>query len=435
MKNILRENVLAGTGVRPSPPATMPGARPERPRTTATPGSAAAPTTSPPASGWATPTAPSPMATDYNGGPVDGGTYPAIIWGQIMGCDRVDLQPAQGRGSETRSDSGDSTTTDSSSSSTPYPSELLELLFLVLRRRWRRRRRHRGRQAVRPQLPAPPRRVVAATGGTDGRRHWRHRPLGTLLSRSRALLRTRVVHEIGVSERRTPAGAALPAAPPGDALSSGLLRPRPATAARHEVGFRWRSSARRRLGRLGDADPRPGHHVDGGPLARPARRARTAAWNRSAPFSERSIPSASASLPGPEQRASIRSWPRRSRIRSMPSVGSSARISTADAVPSGSVTAVQQAVDPVGEVDVRVPRRSEEDLVAGGPPDVGVTGRIAGAHRPRSRRSRQPSGRLPAGSRSGRARPRAPSDRRTRRFTGAGRESLARPHELFRDTG
>ena len=33
---------------------------------------------------------------------------------------------------------------------------------------------------------------------------------------------------------------------------------------------------------------------------------------------------------------------------------------------------VQQAVDPVGEVDVGVARRAEEDLVAGGPADVGV---------------------------------------------------------------
>ena len=59
MKNILRENVLAGTGVLAQSAGSKPGARRGRPRTTATPGSAAAPITSPPVSGWATQTAPS----------------------------------------------------------------------------------------------------------------------------------------------------------------------------------------------------------------------------------------------------------------------------------------------------------------------------------------------------------------------------------------
>ena len=55
------------------------------------------------------------------------------------------------------------------------------------------------------------------------------------------------------------------------------------------------------------------------------------------------MPSAWVSLPGPEHRSSTRSRPRRSRISSMPSTGSSARISTAAPTPSGSQTALSSA--------------------------------------------------------------------------------------------
>ena len=49
-------------------------------------------------------------------------------------------------------------------------------------------------------------------------------------------------------------------------------------------------------------------------------------------------PSAWQSLPGPEQSARGSSSPRRRRIASSPAVGSSARISTALALPSASQT-------------------------------------------------------------------------------------------------
>ena len=58
-------------------------------------------------------------------------------------------------------------------------------------------------------------------------------------------------------------------------------------------------------------------------------------------FSVSSIPSAWVSLPGPL--VSPRAPPRRARISSTPSSGSSARISTAAPTPSGSQTAFSSA--------------------------------------------------------------------------------------------
>ena len=60
-------------------------------------------------------------------------------------------------------------------------------------------------------------------------------------------------------------------------------------------------------------------------------------------FSVSSTPSACVSLPGPEHRSSSRSRPRRARISSTPSSGSSARISTAAPTPSASQTALSSA--------------------------------------------------------------------------------------------
>ena len=60
------------------------GARPARPRTTATPGSAAPTRTSPPASGSATPTRRRRWRPSTAARPVDGGTFPALIWARVI---------------------------------------------------------------------------------------------------------------------------------------------------------------------------------------------------------------------------------------------------------------------------------------------------------------------------------------------------------------
>ena len=71
--------------------------------------------------------------------------------------------------------------------------------------------------------------------------------------------------------------------------------------------------------------------------------ARIGPRTRSVALSSRSIPSACVSFPGPEQSCSSACTPRRSRMAAMPATGSSARISTAAPVPSGSHTALTSA--------------------------------------------------------------------------------------------
>ncbi|HET9120913.1 MAG TPA: transglycosylase domain-containing protein [Solirubrobacterales bacterium] len=63
-----------------------------------------------------------PMTTDYNGGPVDGGTFPAYIWGQIMSAVESIYSQHKAEAND-KGDSGDSSSsTSSSSSSYSYPS-------------------------------------------------------------------------------------------------------------------------------------------------------------------------------------------------------------------------------------------------------------------------------------------------------------------------
>ena len=50
-----------------------------------------------------------PMETEYGGEPVDGGTFPAIIWSQVMQACEAICDPARGRGeAEEDDDDGDS---------------------------------------------------------------------------------------------------------------------------------------------------------------------------------------------------------------------------------------------------------------------------------------------------------------------------------------
>jgi penicillin-binding protein 1A len=64
-----------------------------------------------------------PMTTEYGGAPVDGGTYPAIIWGRIMAA--IESIYSQHKAEEAhKGDSGSDSTTSSSSSVSPtYPSD------------------------------------------------------------------------------------------------------------------------------------------------------------------------------------------------------------------------------------------------------------------------------------------------------------------------
>ena len=137
-----------------------------------------------------------------------------------------------------------------------------------------------------------------------------------------------------------------------------------------------------------------------------------------APFRSRPTPSASVSLPGPEQSSSGRAPA--ALAHQLDALG---RLERADQDGGGAALGlgdrVQQAVDPVGEVDVGAPGRAEQGLGAGVRAAEGVAGRVrlvvglglddppAAVARPR------------ACSRSGRARPRARSGRRSPAGRGA----------------
>src|SRR4051812_24254750 len=57
-----------------------------------------------------------PMTTEYNGGPVDGGTYPAVIWGRIMAA--VEAIYSEHKAAE--NDKGDSSSSGDTSASSSY---------------------------------------------------------------------------------------------------------------------------------------------------------------------------------------------------------------------------------------------------------------------------------------------------------------------------
>jgi penicillin-binding protein 1A len=65
-----------------------------------------------------------PMETEYNGGPVDGGTYPAYIWGRIMAAAEAIYGEHKAEEAEEndKADSGDSDSSSSESSSSSYDS-------------------------------------------------------------------------------------------------------------------------------------------------------------------------------------------------------------------------------------------------------------------------------------------------------------------------
>ena len=118
MRNILRENVLGGTG-------KLAGVAPNawgKTGTTENNGDAwfCGGTDHYTACVWVGHAdSTTPMTTDYNGGPVDGGTYPALIWGRIMSA--VEQIYREHKAAENADkNNGDSSSSDSSSGDSTY---------------------------------------------------------------------------------------------------------------------------------------------------------------------------------------------------------------------------------------------------------------------------------------------------------------------------
>src|SRR3954453_6049722 len=116
MKNILRENVLEGTGVAAQDAGHNAWGKTG---TTENNGDAwfCGGTDHFPACVWVghadTNT---PMTTEYNGGPVDGGTYPAVIWGRIMAA----AEAIYSEQKAAENDKGDSSSSGDTSASSSY---------------------------------------------------------------------------------------------------------------------------------------------------------------------------------------------------------------------------------------------------------------------------------------------------------------------------
>ena len=237
------------------------------------------------------------MKTEYRGGPVAGGTYPTEIWHDFMTSfitvrDRRDAE----RGTEREPEEA--------------PSRALHRRARRCPSRSSRPRRRRTQDAPEADAPQAPQR-------TSG-------PAPALGSRPAAAAGT---------------AAARPAPHPGTrapAAAPRLRRRRPEPRRRDAVAVRVAETPRQ-LDRLGDADPLARPPARGG---RPSRGRISTGPSSALPFRPRPIPSAWVSLPGPLQSSRGRSRPRRAAIRSRPSSGSSARISTAAPMPSASQTAL-----------------------------------------------------------------------------------------------
>ena len=87
-----------------------------------------------------------PMTTEYNGGPVDGGTFPAYIWGRIMSS--IESIYSDHKAAANHKDGSSSSSTSSSSGSSSYSSELL---VRSSSSGTGRRRRRRGWKHQRPR--------------------------------------------------------------------------------------------------------------------------------------------------------------------------------------------------------------------------------------------------------------------------------------------
>ncbi len=321
-----------------------------------------------------------PMTTLFNGGPVMGGTFPALIWASVISAwEEIQAEPA----AEKKAEEEGRETSDGDSGESRTPTY--------------RRCRNGNRSGKRRKRT-----------GAGGRSRTRRRSD----ARSGAGSRTRSSSRIQRGRRRGHRRLIRP---------TGLDSARPRVAA----GRRRRlPAAQKRQGRstaLVIPIRGPVTTAAGGPSGPSSR---NGSRPRSAPLRSRPMPSASVSLPGPRAELALGTLA----AASPHLLDAGGRLQRPDqhrrrlALRFGD--GVEQAVDAVGEVDVGAPRRPEEDLGAIGEADVGVAGGVValvalGLDDRRRRRLRRR-----AGSRPGRGRRRGPSGRRTNAPAG-GRQASA----------
>ena len=171
-----------------------------------------------------------------------------------------------------------------------------------------------------PSAPAPSEPAPEADGGGETRPS---REPANPDARARASRPTSRPPSRRPRRRRRPRTArppprAAPPRPPNVALAQRARRHRVAQPRRPRLRHRaeaGRAEAPRQLRRLRDPDPRARDQLDRRPVRPAAARCVIGPRTRSEPLSSSSIPSACVSLPGPEQRSSRRSSPRRARMQ------------------------------------------------------------------------------------------------------------------------
>ena len=376
----------------PAAPAPTPrsapkasGARRARPRTTATPGSAAATRRSHRLRlGRLRRTRRRRWTTLYNGGPVMGGTFPALIWASVISAwEEIQAEHA----AETAAEKAGARKTARSSSAGETESYVRRKPKRESRPNRKRRTGARSRSGAGTRSGARssgPEAAPEAAPESRRRRRRHHR---------RASRRGR-----GRETKRAAGGAEAPGA----------------------------------LDRFGDPDPGAGDDLAA--ARRPRRgRSRNGSRLRSAPLSreaDRRAPRSACRGPSRGRRPGRVAAPR-ARISSRPC----GRLQRPDQhrrrLALGFGDGVEQAVDPVGEVDVGAAGRAEEDLGArrSGRRRRGRRGRRARSSR--SRRSCRRGPRRGGGSRPGRGRPRGPSGRRSQRPAALGRRTGSGAHALL----
>ena len=331
-----------------------------------------------------------PMTTDFNGQPVLGGTFPALIWHQFMtSALQIDKNRAESRAAHTAS--GASTTGSGTeaprteaggpaatgpATSTPaggahtdaLPRHAAEHRPGAGPERLGRRLR-RAEPRTRRREHARPRDAAADAGASGGGEPRDARPLRAAVERRQPCADGRGrPGGLGPGRGSGPAPGSRPRARAGPGRQPRLpcRPPAPATGGAPATDGAPATTSPQPSGRGRETFGLPARQKrHGSPAARvipmrgPATTARssrsaragstrTGPRARSAPFSASVTPSAWVSLPGPEHSASSpprlhAAAPRRARIAARPAHGSSARIRTPAPTPSGSQTAFRRA--------------------------------------------------------------------------------------------
>ena len=260
-----------------------------------------------------------PMTTDFQGGPVLGGTFPALIWHDFM-TSALQLDASRETAAKNGSSSSSTQGTGASEGSSPSTSSGSGTGKGP-------GAKNGGSHSSSPRRPRPPntprRRPNRLPLQRPPTKHPAHPP--------RPRRPPSRLPRAGQPAEPKPAARALPDLPDGSRGRGRETLGSPATANRHGS-----SAARVIPTRCPTSTRGPGRSGAGGSTL-------TGPTARSRPLTSSSIPSACVSLPGPEHRSCSRCRPRRRRIRAKPLVGARARISTAAPIPCGSQTVLKRA--------------------------------------------------------------------------------------------